>query len=74
MTKAVRVHQVGGPEVLTYEDIEVPPPGQGEVRIKQHAVGLNFIDTYYRTGLYKAPALPFISVMWALKTGQIVLP
>ncbi len=61
MTKAVRVHQVGGPEVLTYEDIEVPPPGQGEVRIKQHAVGLNFIDTYYRTGLYKAPALPFIA-------------
>ncbi|NGX98934.1 MAG: quinone oxidoreductase, partial [Candidatus Afipia apatlaquensis] len=54
MTKAVRVHQVGGPEVMIYEDVEVPPPGPGEVRIRQHAIGLNFIDTYYRTGLYKA--------------------
>ena len=60
MTKAVRVHQVGGPEVLTYEDVEVPPPGNGEVRIRQHVIGLNFIDTYFRTGLYKAPSLPFI--------------
>ncbi|MEH2508966.1 NADPH2:quinone reductase [Nitrobacteraceae bacterium AZCC 1564] len=61
MTKAVRVHQVGGPEVLTYEDVDVHEPGAGEVRIRQHAIGLNFIDTYYRTGLYKAPALPFIA-------------
>jgi NADPH:quinone reductase len=61
MTKAVRVHKVGGPEVLTYEDVDVPAPGTGEVRIRQHAIGLNFIDTYYRTGLYKAPTLPFIA-------------
>lgn len=61
MTKAVRVHKVGGPEVLTYEDVDVPAPGAGEVRIRQHAIGLNFIDTYYRTGLYKAPTLPFIA-------------
>src|SRR5205085_1101562 len=61
MTKAVRVHQVGGPEVLTWEDVDVPAPGAGEVRIRQHAVGLNFIDVYFRTGLYKAPALPFIA-------------
>ena len=60
MTKAVRVHQVGGPEVMIYEDIELPPPGQGEVRIRQYAVGLNFIDVYFRTGLYKAPTMPFI--------------
>ena len=60
MTKAVRVHQVGGPEVMIYEDVELPPPGPGEVRIRQHAIGLNFIDTYYRTGLYKAPELPFV--------------
>jgi len=60
MTKAVRVHQVGGPEAMIYEDVDVPAPGAGEVRIKQHAIGLNFIDTYYRTGLYKAPGLPFI--------------
>ena len=44
MTKAVRVHKVGGPEALVYEAIEVPAPGPGEVRIRQHAVGLNFID------------------------------
>src|ERR1700760_2889303 len=61
MTKAVRVHQVGGPEVLTYEAVDVPAPGAGEVRIRQHAVGLNFIDVYSRTGLYKAPSLPFIA-------------
>lgn len=70
MTKAVRVHQVGGPEVLTYEDVDVPPPGNGEVRIRQHAIGLNFIDTYYRTGLYKAPALPFIAGNEA--SGEVV--
>ena len=61
MTKAVRVHKVGGPEALVYEDVEVPAPGPGEVRIRQHAVGLNFIDVYFRTGLYKAPGLPFIA-------------
>src|SRR3569833_1886044 len=61
MTKAVRVHKVGGPEVLTYESVDVPAPGPGEVRIRQHAVGLNFIDVYFRTGLYKAPGLPFIA-------------
>ncbi len=61
MTKAVRVHKVGGPEALVYEAIELQPPGAGEVRIKQHAVGLNFIDVYFRTGLYKAPTMPFIA-------------
>ena len=61
MTKAVRVHKVGGPEALVYESVDVPAPGPGEVRVRQHAVGLNFIDVYYRTGLYKAPGLPFIA-------------
>src|SRR5262249_46648690 len=61
MTKAVRVHKVGGPEALVYESVDVPPPGPGEVRIRQHAVGLNFIDIYFRAGLYKAPELPFIA-------------
>jgi len=60
MAKAVRVHHVGGPEALVYETVDVAAPGQGEVRILQHAVGLNFIDVYYRTGLYKAPAKPFV--------------
>src|SRR5258708_26239689 len=61
MTKAVRVHKIGGPEALVYEAVDVPAPAAGEVRIRQHAVGLNFIDVYYRTGLYKAPGLPFIA-------------
>lgn len=59
MVAAVRVHKVGGPEVLTYEEIEVGPPGPGQIRLKQHACGVNFIDTYFRTGLYPA-TLPFI--------------
>src|SRR6201989_63299 len=70
MTKAVRVHQVGGPDVLAYEDGDVPAPGPGEVRIRQHAVGLNFIDVYFRTGLYKAPALPFVAGNEA--SGEVV--
>jgi NADPH2:quinone reductase len=59
MVAAVRVHKLGGPEVLTYEDIEVGAPGPGQIRLKQRASGVNFIDTYYRTGLYPA-TLPFI--------------
>ena len=70
MTKAVRVHKVGGPEALVYESVDVPAPGPGEVRIRQHAVGLNFIDVYYRTGLYKAPGLPFIAGNEA--SGEVV--
>ncbi len=62
MVAAVRVHKCGGPEVLTYEDIEVPPPGQGQVRVKNHAIGVNFIDTYFRCGMYPSPAgLPFVA-------------
>src|SRR4051795_13399457 len=61
MVAAVRVHKYGGPEVLTYEDVEVPAPGAGQVRIKNHACGLNFIDTYFRSGLYpSSTGLPFI--------------
>lgn len=61
MVAAVRVHEYGGPEVLRFEDVEVPPPASGEIRVRQTAIGVNFIDTYFRTGLYKAPQLPFIS-------------
>ena len=55
MTKAVRFHEFGGPEVLKYEDITLPEPGEGEVRLRHTAIGLNFVDTYYRSGLYKSP-------------------
>jgi NADPH2:quinone reductase len=62
MVAAVRVHKYGGPEVLTYEDIEVPAPGQGQIRVKQHACGVNFIDTYFRMGMYPSPVgLPFVA-------------
>jgi NADPH2:quinone reductase len=57
MSKAVRIRQTGGPEVLELEDVQVGQPGPGEIRIRHHAVGLNFIDVYHRTGLYPL-ALP----------------
>ena len=62
MVAAVRVHKAGGPEVLTYEDVQIPAPGQGQIKIKTHAAGVNFIDCYFRNGSYPAPAgLPFIA-------------
>lgn len=60
MVHAVQVHQTGGPEVLTYEEVVVPPPGPGQVQVRHTAIGLNFIDVYFRTGLYKAATMPFI--------------
>jgi NADPH2:quinone reductase len=60
MVAAVRVHKVGGPEVLTYEDVDIPAHGPKDIRIKHHASGINYIDTYLRSGMYPAP-LPFIA-------------
>ncbi|MDD2878033.1 MAG: quinone oxidoreductase [Acidiphilium sp.] len=57
-TKAIRIHAHGGPEVLRWEDVPTPEPGPGEALIHHEAIGLNFIDIYFRTGLYKAPHLP----------------
>jgi NADPH2:quinone reductase len=54
-TQAIRIERHGGPEVMRVEQIDVPDPGPNQVRVKQHAAGLNFIDTYYRSGLYQAP-------------------
>lgn len=59
MTHAIRIHEVGGPEVLTWEEIPLSAPKPGEVRVRHTAIGLNFIDVYYRTGLYPTP-LPAI--------------
>jgi NADPH2:quinone reductase len=53
MPKAIRIHKHGGPEVLQYEDVTVGDPGAGQARIRQTAIGLNFIDTYHRSGLYQ---------------------
>ncbi|MCU7820852.1 quinone oxidoreductase family protein [Kitasatospora sp. DSM 101779] len=55
MAHAIRFHETGGPDVLRWEEVEVGAPGPGEVRIRHAAVGLNFADTYFRTGLYPAP-------------------
>ncbi|MGI6853091.1 quinone oxidoreductase family protein [Mesorhizobium sp. 1B3] len=55
MSKAVRIHSHGGPEVLVYEDVDPGSPGEGEVLVRHSAIGLNFLDTYYRSGLYPAP-------------------
>ncbi len=59
MPRAIRIHQTGGPEAMRWEDVEVGAPGPGEIRIRHEAVGLNYIDVYFRTGLYPAPSLPF---------------
>jgi NADPH2:quinone reductase len=60
MIKAIRIHSPGGPEVMKWEDVPRPEPGQGEALIKQEAVGLNDIAVYIRSGLYKAPMMPLI--------------
>ena len=57
--KAIRVHEYGGPDVMKYEDVAEPKPGKGEAVVKIAAAGLNFIDIYFRTGIYKPPQLPF---------------
>jgi NADPH2:quinone reductase len=59
MPHAIRIHETGGPEVLKWEEVEVGDPGPGQAKLRQEAAGLNFIDVYHRTGLYKQE-LPFI--------------
>jgi NADPH2:quinone reductase len=63
MVKAIRIHEHGGPEKLKWEDVDVGKPGAGEIRVKHHAVGLNYIDTYQRSGLYPLPNLPAVMGM-----------
>ena len=58
MTHAIRIHENGGPEALRWEAVDVPDPGPGEAVIRQTASGLNFIDVYFRIGLYPAPSFP----------------
>lgn len=55
MTTHIRFHETGGPEVLKLETVDLPPPGAGEARVRHSAIGVNFIDTYHRSGLYKMP-------------------
>ena len=58
MNHAIRIHEYGGPEKLVWEEVPRPYPKPGEALVRQEAVGLNYIDVYFRTGLYKAPTLP----------------
>ena len=57
MVKAIRIHKTGGPEVLQLEDITLPPPGPGELLVRNRAIGLNFIDTYFPHGALSAPRI-----------------
>jgi NADPH2:quinone reductase len=59
MVHAIRVHETGGPDVMRWEAVDTPEPGPGEIVVRHKAVGLNYIDVYFRTGLYKAPTMPF---------------
>ncbi|KAF5732282.1 hypothetical protein HS088_TW18G00976 [Tripterygium wilfordii] len=69
MVKAVRIYELGGPEVLKWEDVEIGGPGEGEIRVRNKAIGLNFIDTYFRKGVYKVP-LPFTPGVEAV--GEVI--
>jgi NADPH2:quinone reductase len=73
MTHAIRIHQPGGPEVLKWEEVGLGEPGPRQARIRQSAVGLNFIDVYHRTGLYKQP-LPFTPGVEGAGTVESVGP
>jgi len=55
MSKAIRIHQTGGPEALRLEDVTLGAPGAGEARVRQTAIGVNYVDVYHRTGLYPLP-------------------
>ncbi len=75
MTKAIRIHANGGPEVMKWEQVPTPQPGPNEALIRHEAVGLNYIDVYFRTGLYKAPLPATIGMEGAgvvLEVGEAV--
>ena len=65
MAHAIRAHKYGGPDVLTFEAVEVGAPGPGQIKLKHTAIGVNYIDTYHRTGLYAQPSFPFTPGMEA---------
>jgi NADPH2:quinone reductase len=72
MTKAIRIHASGGPEVLLWEDVPTPEPGPGEALLHHEAIGLNYIDVYFRSGLYKLPTFPATIGMEAAGTVRAV--
>jgi len=72
MSKAIRIHGHGGPEVMRWEDVPTPEPGPAEILVHHTAVGLNYIDVYFRTGLYKIPSLPAIIGMEGAGTVRAI--
>jgi NADPH2:quinone reductase len=74
MTQAIRIHATGGPEVLEWETVETGKPAAGQVLLRQHAVGLNYIDVYHRSGLYKLAGLPAVIGMEGAGTVEAVGP
>src|SRR5258708_15371412 len=72
MPHAIQIRQTGGPEVLNWTPIEAAEPGSGQVRLRQAAVGLNYVDVYHRTGYYSQP-LPFIPGLEGAQKGSLFL-
>lgn len=70
MSHAIRIHETGGPEVMKWEEVDVGDPGEGQVKLRQTAVGLNFIDVYFRTGTYPQDTMPFTPGMEG--AGEVV--
>lgn len=70
MPHAIRIHETGGPDVMKWEEVEVGDPGEGQVRLKQTAAGLNFIDVYFRSGTYPQDNMPFTPGMEG--AGEVV--
>ena len=73
MVKAIRFEKPGGTEVLEYKDIELAPPGPGQVRVKHSAIGVNFIDIYHRTGLYPLPLPSGRIAVFAARASETIL-
>ena len=74
MAKAIVVHETGGPEVLCWEEVPEAPLGPGQARVRHTAIGINYVDVYFRTGLYKAPALPFVIGQEAAGVVEAIAP
>ena len=70
MAHAIRIHAQGGPDVMKWEEVDAGAPGPGQVKLKQKAVGVNFLDAYHRSGLYKLAALP--AIIGSEGAGEVV--
>lgn len=74
MAHAIQIYETGGPEVMKWEEVEVGEPGEGQVKLRQSAVGLNYIDVYFRTGTYPQDSMPFTPGMEGAGVVEAVGP